>query len=75
MEEEKVILDITPDKEQGALLSAHTEYGDLLANLAINEEDVYVMDRVKIIEELNPYHVIFRYALNIVSENQTLTSR
>ncbi|HDV8213056.1 hypothetical protein ABN079_01630 [Enterobacter hormaechei] len=68
VEEEKVILDITPDKEQGALLSAHTEYGDLLANLAIDEEDVYVMDRVKIIEELNPYHVIFRYALNVVSE-------
>ncbi|EPH7125610.1 GapS6b family protein [Escherichia coli] len=68
VEEEKVILDITPDKEQGALLSAHTEYGDLLANLAIDEEDVYVMDRVKITEELNPYHVIFRYALNIVSE-------
>ncbi|EAW0681535.1 hypothetical protein ACK2DA_000459 [Salmonella enterica] len=68
VEEEKVILDITPDKEQGALLSTHTEYGDLLANLAIDEEDVYVMDRIKIIEELNPYHVIFRYALNIVSE-------
>ncbi|EKN1660863.1 hypothetical protein PWL17_004573, partial [Salmonella enterica] len=31
-EEEKVIVDITPDKEQGALLSAHTEYGDLLTN-------------------------------------------
>lgn len=67
-EEEKVIVDIIPDQEQGALLSIHTEYGDLLANLAIGEETIYVMDRVKIIEELNPYHVIFRYALNIVSE-------
>ncbi|EBW0231167.1 hypothetical protein AUA77_22025, partial [Salmonella enterica subsp. arizonae serovar 18:z4,z23:-] len=67
-EEEKVIVDIIPDQEQGALLSAHTEYGDLLSNLTVGEEAVYVMDRVKIIEELNPYHVIFRYALNIVSE-------
>lgn len=67
-EEEKVIVDIMPNQEQGALLSVHTEYGDLLANLAIDEEAVYVMDRVKIIEELNPYHVIFRYALNIISE-------
>lgn len=66
--EEKVIVDIIPAQEQGALLSAHTEYGDLLTNLAVGEEVVYVMDRVKIIEELNPYHVIFRYALNIVSE-------
>ncbi|EYU13175.1 GapS6b family protein [Photorhabdus aegyptia] len=66
--EEKVIVDIIPDQEQGALLSVHTEYGDLLTNLAVGEEAVYVMDRVKIIEELNPYHVIFRYALNIVSE-------
>ncbi|WP_368299452.1 PIN domain-containing protein [Kluyvera sichuanensis] len=73
VEEERVILDITPDKEQGALLSAHTEYGDLLANLAIDEEDIYVMDRVKIIEELNPYHVIFRYALNIISEKPDVT--
>ncbi|ENF0726066.1 GapS6b family protein [Salmonella enterica] len=72
-EEEKVIVDITPDKEQGALLSAHTEYGDLLTNLAIGEEVVYVMDRVKIIEELNPYHVIFRYALNITSEKPDIS--
>ncbi|EHO5973447.1 hypothetical protein N4776_003434 [Salmonella enterica] len=72
-EEEKVIVDIVPDKEQGALLSAHTEYGDLLANLAIGEEVVYVMDRVKIIEELNPYHVIFRYALNITSEKPDIS--
>lgn len=67
-EEEKVIVDIMRDKEQGALLSVHTEYGDLLANLAIGEEAVYVMDRVKIIEELNPYHIIFRYALSISAE-------
>ncbi|ECC0701089.1 hypothetical protein ABI52_001172 [Salmonella enterica subsp. enterica serovar Mgulani] len=72
-EEEKVIVDITPDKEQGALLSAHTEYGDLLTNLAIGEEVVYVMDRVKIIEELNPYHVIFRYTLNITSEKPDIS--
>ncbi|EEJ8590178.1 hypothetical protein YR33_002856 [Salmonella enterica subsp. enterica] len=67
-EEEKVIVDITPNQEQGALLSIHTGYGDFLANLDIGEEAVYVMDRVKIIEELNPYPVIFRYALNITAE-------
>ncbi|KGA37727.1 tetratricopeptide repeat protein [Pectobacterium odoriferum] len=67
-EEEKIIVDIEPEQEQGALLSVHTEYGDLLVNLAVGEETTYVLDRVKIIEQLDPYHAIFRYALNIVSE-------
>jgi hypothetical protein len=67
IEEEAIIADIDQNKQQGCLLSIHTKFGNILSNLPIGEKLTYAMENIEILEETNPYHVIYRYVLEIVT--------
>ncbi len=66
--QEILIVDIEPNSEQDILLSIHTAYGEQLANLPVGGKIYHVMEQLEIIEEADPYQVIFRHALDIANK-------
>ncbi|TKV08988.1 hypothetical protein FDX19_13625 [Citrobacter sp. wls619] len=67
--QEIIIADIAPENEQEALISIYSSYGELLKELIIGEKKRYSLDEIEVIEDIDPYAAIFRYALKITNEH------
>ncbi|OFS11083.1 hypothetical protein [Hafnia sp. HMSC23F03] len=67
IEEEIIIADIEKSKQQGCLLSVHSEFGSILCDSPVGKKLTYAMDYIEITEEVNAYHILFRYILKIIT--------